>query len=158
NTPRTLLVVSGGREAVPAILEARRMGLRVVVSDGAPDAPGFRVADAGLLASTYDPEATVDGARAYAARTRIDGVLAVAADVPVTVAAVAEALRLPGPSLTTARLASDKLAMKDCLAAAGVPVPWYTAVESPDALERIAGEAQFPLIVKPVDSRGARGV
>jgi biotin carboxylase len=78
--------------------------------------------------------------------------------VPVTVAAVAEALRLPGPSLTTARLASDKLAMKDCLVAAGVPVPWYSAVESADALERVAGEAQFPLIVKPVDSRGARGV
>src|SRR4249919_3426735 len=82
--PRTILIVSGGREAVPAIAEARRLGLRVLVSDGAPDAPGFRLADAGLLASTYDPDATVEAARAYAAANRIDGVLAVAADVPVT--------------------------------------------------------------------------
>ncbi len=155
---RTLLVVSGGREAVPAIQEAQRMGLRVVVSDGAPDAPGFRVADAGILASTYDAEATVEAARAYAARTRIDGVLAVAADVPVTVAAVADALRLPGPSLATAELAADKLAMKNCLAAAGVPVPWYVAIDSGEALERLTAEMAFPLIVKPVDSRGARGV
>src|SRR5207244_10534526 len=74
----TLLVISGGREAVPVIEEARRMGLRVLVSDGAPDAPGFRLADAGLLASTGDPEGTVDAVRAYAARTPVDGVLAVA--------------------------------------------------------------------------------
>jgi formate-dependent phosphoribosylglycinamide formyltransferase (GAR transformylase) len=49
---RTLLVVSGGPQTVTVIEEARRLGLRVVVSDGAPDAPGFRLADAGLLAST----------------------------------------------------------------------------------------------------------
>src|SRR5437899_1966780 len=131
---RTVLFVSGGREAVPAILEARRMGLRVVVSDAAPDAPGFRLADTGLLASTYDVEATTEAARAYAARHRIDGVLAVAADVPVTVAAVADALRLPGISLASACLAADKLAMKSRLRAAGVPVPWYSAVESTAAL------------------------
>jgi biotin carboxylase len=157
-TPRTLLIVSGGREAVPAIAAARRMGLRVVVSDGAPDAPGLRLADAGLLASTYDAEATVEAARAYASRTRIDGVLAVAADVPVTVASVAHALGLPGVSLETARLAADKIAMKDRLRAAGVPVPWYTPVASAEALAAIAADVGWPLIVKPVDSRGARGV
>jgi biotin carboxylase len=156
--PRTILIVSGGREAVPAIAEAHRLGLRVLVSDGAPDAPGLRLADAGLIASTYDPEATVEAARAYAAQNRIDGVLAVAADVPVTVAAVADALHLPGISLASARLAADKLAMKDRLRDAGVPVPWYRPVESADALRALAARESRLLIVKPVDSRGARGV
>ena len=155
---RTLLIVSGGREAVPAIEEAHRMGLRVVVSDGAPDAPGFRLADAGLLASTYDAEATVEAARVYASRSRIDGVLAVAADVPVTVAAVADALGLPGLSLGTAELAADKLAMKARLREEGVSVPWYAAVPSAEALEDVMLRTSGPLIVKPVDSRGARGV
>src|SRR5262245_40081698 len=118
--PRTLLIVSGGLEAVPAIAEARRLGLRVVVSDGDPAAPGFKLADAGLIASTYDADATVDAAREYAMRSRIDGVLAVAADVPVTVAAVASVLRLPGISPATAHLASDKLAMKERFREAGV--------------------------------------
>lgn len=156
--PRTILLVSGGREAVPAIAVARQMGLRVVVSDGSPDAPGFRHADAGILASTYDPEATVEGARAYAMRHRIDGVLAVASDVPITVAAVAESLGLPGISMASAALAADKLAMKDALRAAGVPVPWYAPVASPAALLDLAARVAMPLIVKPVDSRGARGV
>jgi biotin carboxylase len=155
---RTVLIVSGGREAVPAIEEAKRLGLRVLVSDGAPDAPGFRLADAGLLASTYDADATVEAARAYAARHRIDGVLAVAADVPMTVAAVADALGLPGPSLRSAQLASDKLAMKDRFAEAGVAVPWYAPVDSATALALQVAREPGRLIVKPVDSRGARGV
>jgi len=35
------LIVSGAREAMPIIAAARCMGLRVLVSDGAPDTPGF---------------------------------------------------------------------------------------------------------------------
>jgi biotin carboxylase len=85
-------------------------------------------------------------------------VLAVAADVPVTVAAVADALGLPGVSLATAALAADKLLMKERFRAAGVPVPWYAPVDGAAALAALASGVTWPLIVKPVDSRGARGV
>src|SRR5213078_2800222 len=103
---KTLLIVSGARAAMPIIAAARRMGLRVLVSDGAPDAPGFRQADAGLLAPTADAEASVEAARAYAQRTRIDGVIGVGAEVARTVAAVAEALGLAGIPPATAALAA----------------------------------------------------
>src|SRR5205809_6481784 len=91
---KTLLVVSGAREAMPIIAAARRMGLRVLVSDGAPDAPGFPQADAGLLAPTADAEASVEAARAYAQRTRIVGLNGATAAVARTVTAVQEALGL----------------------------------------------------------------
>ena len=154
----TLLVVSGGGEAVPVIIEAKRLGLRVLVMDGDPAAPGFRYADVGLLASIDDPDGAVEAARAYAGRSRIDGVLAVAADVPMTAAAVADALGLPGVPLATAALAADKLAMKNRLRARGVPVPWYAPVDHPAALRSLVAQAGRPLVLKPVDSRGARGV
>src|SRR5439155_24193629 len=93
---KTLLIVSGARAAMPIIAAARRMGLRVLVSDGVPDAPGFRQADAGLLAPTADAEASVEAARDYAPRTRIDGVIVVGADVAGTVAVVALSLGLAG--------------------------------------------------------------
>jgi biotin carboxylase len=155
---KTLLVVSGGAEAVPGIERARQLGLRVVVVDRDPAAPGMRAADDTILASTYDADGVVAGARRYAAGRRIDGVLAVAADVPRTVAAVAEALRLPGPDSETARLATDKLAMKECFARAGIPIPWFAAVRSVEELGSIAADRGLPLVLKPVDSRGARGV
>ncbi|HYV57979.1 MAG TPA: hypothetical protein VE911_10555 [Candidatus Nitrosopolaris sp.] len=157
-SPRTLLIVSGGPQTVPVIEEARRLGIRVVVSDGAPDAPGFRLADAGLPASTGDPEATVEAVQAYAARTPVDGVLAGAANVLQTVAAVTQALGLGGVSIETAHLITDRLAMLDRLAAGGVPVPWHAAVASSRELERLARRADRALVAKPVDARSARAV
>jgi len=39
-----------------------------------------------------------------------------------------------------------------------VPVPWYAAVESHDRLAELRRERGVDLVIKPVDSRGARGV
>jgi biotin carboxylase len=155
----TLLVVSGGVEAITGIHRAREMGLHVVVSDGSPSAPGLRAGDDRLLASTYDVEATVAAARRYDREVRrIDGVICIAADVPLTVASVAHELGLPGVPLEAARLSIDKLAMKRRLAERGVAVPWFAAASTPADLRGHVAEQGYPLVVKPVDSRGARGV
>ena len=155
---RTILIVCGGIEAVHGIRRAREMGLHVVVSDGSPSAPGFADADDALIASTYDVAGTVSAAQDYA-RTKgpIHGVLSIGADVPLTVASVAHALGLPGLSLEAACIATDKLAMKQKLAEARIPIPWFSAVESAEHLGDLR-TARKALIVKPVDSRGSRGV
>ena len=156
---RTLLIVSGGVEALPGIEIAKSMGLHVVVSDINPDAPGFTVANDRLLASTYDAEATVSVARAYHEKVRpLDGVICVASDVPLTVASVAAALELPGIPVESARLATDKLAMKQRFAKDGVPIPWFSPVSSAKQLRELVSEHELPLVIKPVDSRGSRGV
>ena len=152
-------MVSGGAEAVPGIRLAKRMGLHVVVSDGSARAPGLCEADDGIIASTYDVAETVEAAREYSRTVRpLDGVISVAADVPVTVASVAEALGLPGIPLEAAHLAADKVAMKQRFVERGIAVPWFSAVESADALRAVMAERGLPLVIKPVDSRGARGV
>src|ERR1700742_885843 len=48
--------------------------------------------------------------------------------------------------------------MKERFSACGVPVPWFSAVETPQALQRIAIERGSDLVIKPADSRGSRGV
>nr|WP_279382495.1 ATP-grasp domain-containing protein [Acanthopleuribacter pedis] len=52
----------------------------------------------------------------------------------------------------------DKLAMKDQLARGGVALPWYHAVSDAAHLKALSEAHPEPLILKPVDSRGARGV
>lgn len=156
---KTLWVISGGIEAVPGIKRAKEMGIHVVVSDLNPDAPGFYFADEKIIASTYDIQATLEAAKAYNKKVRpVHGVIAMAADVPMTVAAVAEGLGLKGISMETACLASDKLAMKRRFEESNISVPWFSLVESAAHLKRLINERGFPLIIKPVDSRGARGV
>jgi biotin carboxylase len=135
------------------------MGLHVVVSDADPKAMGFSQAHDCLIASTYDVDATVKAALGYHRQVRpIDGVLCLAVDVPQTVAAVAQELSLPGVSPAAAALATDKLAMKQRFLEDGVPIPWFSEVRSLAGLRELAQQKGLPLVLKPVDSRGARGV
>lgn len=152
-------MVGGGLEAVPAVRLAKSMGLWVVVSDVREDAPGFGWADDRLLVSTYDADATVVAAMHYHKNVRpIDAVMCIATDVPVTVARVASELGLPGIDVETAVLACDKLAMKRRFQDCGVPVPWFELVESAEHLKELVARHGYPMVIKPVDSRGARGV
>jgi biotin carboxylase len=156
---KTLLIVSGGIEAADAARHAKEMGYYVVVSDRDPEAPGFAHADSCLIADVYGPDETAAAAERYNRKIRhIDGVICVAADAPLTVASVLKRLGLPGLSMESARLASDKLAMKECFARAGVAVPWFSPAQTPQALGRIVIERGRDLVIKPVDSRGGRGV
>ncbi|MDE2182253.1 MAG: ATP-grasp domain-containing protein [Alphaproteobacteria bacterium] len=156
---KTLLIVSGGVEAADAAVRAKAMGLTVVVSDRDPAAPGFAHADSCLIADVYGPDETAAAAERYSRKIRkIDGVICVAADAPMTTAAVCERLGLPGLSRQAAALACDKLAMKRRFAESGVPIPWFSEVATPQALQRIAVERGRDLVIKPADSRGSRGV
>lgn len=159
NERKTLWVISGGIEACPVIERARALGLRVVVSDGSATAPGLALADFAIVADVYGPEATLEAALAHAAQHGPpDGVICAAADAPLTAAYIAAEFGLVGPTREAARLATDKLAMKRRLARDGVPVPWFRALLDADELAAHLRDEDAPLVVKPVDSRGARGV
>jgi len=155
---KTILIISGGLEAVPGIKRAKEMGLFIVVSDINPNAPGFRYADDVILASTYDINCTLNLVRKYNSNHKIDGVISIASDVPLTVATITNEFNLPGISVNTAILATDKLKMKQRFLERGIPTPWFSAVESFEHLKKIVREREYYLVIKPIDSRGARGV
>ena len=156
---KTVLIVSGGIEAADAARRAKELGYYVVVSDRDTEAPGFAFADSCLIADVYSPTETAAAAERYHRKIRkIDGVICVAADAPVTAATVCQRLGIRGLPLHAAETACDKLSMKHRFLEAGVPIPWFAAVETPQALQRIAIERGNNLVIKPVDSRGSRGV
>ena len=156
---KTIWIIGGGVEAIPGIRLAKKLGLNVVVSDGSLNAPGLKFADNSVIAITYDIEGTVDSACKYHQNVNpVDGVICIATDVPLTVASVAEKLSLPGITTETARKCSDKFLMKETLLAEGIPIPWFSLVKSVSELCSIISERGLPLVIKPVDSRGARGV
>ena len=156
---KTLLIVSGGIEAADAARRAKEMGLYVVVSDRDPEAPGFAFADSCIIADVYGPSETASAAERFNRKIRkIDGVICVAADAPITTATVAAKLGIPGISIETAELACDKLAMKRRFAERGINVPWFTEISTVQELQRVAIERGNDLVIKPVDSRGSRGV
>jgi biotin carboxylase len=88
----------------------------------------------------------------------INGVIAMAADVPLTVAHVATKLGLTAPDIKTASLSMNKLAMKQKFLKENIAVPWFKQVKNPKDIYTALKERSEKLVVKPVDSRGARGV
>ena len=138
---------------------AREMGHYVVVSDISPKAPAFSIADDYFLADVYGVEDTVLAARRYHENVRpIDGVMCIAADVPHVVAAVADDLGLPGITLDAARLAVNKLEMKQVFRQDGVPIPEFYSIGTVDDLRTQLARIGGCGVLKPIDSRGGRGV
>ena len=48
--------------------------------------------------------------------------------------------------------------MKCKFSADGIPIPWFAPLERRADLDRVVAEEGFALVIKPVDSRGSRGV
>jgi biotin carboxylase len=155
----TLWIVGGGIEAIPGICKAKDMGLEVIVSDGNPNAPGFRYADKKYVASTYDIQKTLKYARHYEKNGgTIDGIISVGADVPLTIASLAEELSLPSIKIETAEICSNKLLMKEEFRKKKIPTAWFHEINSIVELKNAMKDRAKSLVLKPVDSRGARGV
>jgi biotin carboxylase len=153
---KTLLIISGGIDAVDAVKRAKELGHYVVVSDSNHQAPAIAIADSCLIADVYGANETAAAAERFSRKIRkIDGVLSIV-DAAITAATVTKRLGVPGLSLSTAELASDKLALKRRLAECGVAVPWSSEVETPQALQRMAVERGRDLLIKPVDGHGSR--
>jgi biotin carboxylase len=157
--PRTLLVLGGSRDQLFLVRSAQRMGLSVLCLDRDPAAPALAEADEPGVVSTRDVPAILEFLERRRSRGgALDGVLTMGSDIPDVVAAVAEHCGLCGPSRETARLATDKLAMKRRLAERGVPIPWFAEVRSLAELRAIVAERGPRLVLKPVDRSGSRGV
>lgn len=156
---KTLVLVGGGAESLRGIEVARDLGYRVAVLDGNPSAPGLRDADEPLLASTYDVRGAVASVVALSSRTRVVGVTSVAIDAPLTVATIAARLGLPGIGVGAALLSSEKFLMKQQFMRMGIPTPRFWLVESLKEFKKGIESSRAELfVIKPTDSRGARGV
>ena len=152
---KTVLFVGAGRHQRRAIARAQELGLRTVAVDRNPDAPGLKVADVGEVVDFVAVDRVIDAGQ----RHRADGVLTISADraVPV-VAAVAEALGLPGIGTGVAHVMTHKIAMRRQLAEAGVPQPRFAAARDWRTARAAAETVGFPAVLKPADSGGQRGL
>lgn len=152
---QTLLIVAAGPLQVPAIEEARSLGLRTVAVDANREALGLAIADERYIVDILDADAVI----AIAKRENVDGVMTLCTDAPVrTVAAVAADLGLAALSREAAANATDKRLMRNALWLAGVAAPRFQEVNSVEEAADAASALGFPLALKIPCSSGSRGV
>jgi biotin carboxylase len=152
---KRLMVIAGGEWQVPLVQTARAMALYVINSNLYPDSPGFRHADVGLVADVRDAERNLAFAREY----KPDGIVTDQTDLAVpTVAQLCEELELPGIGSPAAQLFTNKFLMREFLRQHGYPTPEYSRCAEPEDALALAAEIGYPLVLKPPDSQGSRGV
>lgn len=150
-----LLILGGGSGQLSAIKKAKEKGHEVIVSDYFEDAPGKIYADYGETVSTFDIEGNIAVGRKY----DIDGVMTVGTDQPVyTAAEVADSLNLPFfLSLPTAKAVTNKRNMKSIFQKYNIPIVNFKILNKNFSITELEN-INFPVVIKPLDSQGQRGV
>jgi biotin carboxylase len=101
------------------------------------------------VAGSQDIADIIAAARAWHAAETFDGVFTFSESGVITVAAVAEALGLPGVGVDAARKSRNKLLMRRAHQQAGVPHPRYRLVTSLDEAVATGADFGYPVVLKP---------
>ena len=137
---------------------ARTLGVDLVCASERPNTLEAQLPDRFLTLDFTDPDgaaaAVAEFSRAHPLRAvvGVDDVTAVAA------AAIAERLGLTSSAAAAVATARDKFQMRECLAAAGVPIPRYRRLALKDDPFLAARGVGFPCVVKPLTLSASRGV
>ena len=148
---KKLLILGGTQISLQILYAAKELGYEVYVTDYQEDSPCKKHADKSFMVSATDVDAVVDLIK----KEEIDGVLMGYADIllPYYVR-ICEKVGLPCyANMNSIDITTDKLKFKEYCRIHNVPV-----VEEYNYNEVVNGKVKFPIIVKPVDNSGARGI
>ena len=152
---KKVLMLGGAYSQIPMIEEAKKQGLYVVTCDYLPDNPGHKLADEYYNISTTDKVEVLN----LANKIKPDFIMAYASDPAAPVAAyVSEKLNLPTNTFKSIRTLSEKDYFREFLHQNGFNAPKSIGVEESDLSSDILNDFRLPIIIKPTDSSGSKGV
>lgn len=152
---KKLLMLGGSPAQVIAIKKAKEMGYYVITCDYLEDNPGHQFSDEYHNVSIVDKEAVLTLAKSL----DIDGILCYAADSGApTVAYVAEKLELPSFPYKSVEILSNKDMFRAFLMKNNFNVPKAKGFTTVEEAKSDFHSFTMPVMVKPVDSSGSRGV
>jgi biotin carboxylase len=157
--PRLLLLVPTSTYRAEAFVRAaKRLPVELSIASEVPSAlshlhpvelPSFDFTDPAAIAAFI---------ATFAADHPIDAVVAVDDQATLAAAMIAESLGIPGHSRDAAYAALNKHRTRVLLEQHHVPSPRYRLVAVDADAERVAGELDYPVVVKPLMMAASRGV
>ncbi|WP_278372301.1 ATP-grasp domain-containing protein [Segatella bryantii] len=155
---KKLMLLGGIRYLLPAIEAAHKHNIHVITVDYLPENIAHKYSDEYHNVSILDKDAVLH----LAEELKIDGILSYAVDPGVVTAAyVAEKMNLPFTcSYEAACILQDKSKFRKFLSDNGFDVP-HAKGYTKDEVDIALSDKDFftwPVIVKPVDSAGSKGV
>lgn len=153
---KKLMILGGSRYAIPVIKSAHELGIKVITCDYLPDNIAHKYSDEYCNVSVIDKDMVLE----IAQEKMIDGIISFACDPGVVSAAyVAEKMGLPFQgSYEAVSILQDKGLFRNFLQENGFNCPKAKRYISKEEAIKDAVEFKWPVIVKPTDSAGSKGV
>lgn len=153
---KKVLIIGAGPLQVPLIKKVKELGHKAICVDMNINSVGFSLADEWKDINIIDQEACLQ----YAKEQNIDGVLTVATDYGVLTASyIAKEMNLHALSYNVAKMIKNKHLVSQKLINSNVLKPRQSyQIFDMEQVEVIKRELKYPVIVKPIDGSGSRGV
>ena len=154
---KAVVILGAGIMQIPAIRSVQKKGIISIVFDGNKLAPGREIAHHFETIDLKDCSSILAKCIEYREVYHIAGVFTAGTDFSYAAAWISERLGLTSITYETALKATDKSKMRKAFKDNNVPSPGFIIAEKNDIDDAQINELGFPLVVKPVDSMGARG-
>ncbi|WP_029233397.1 ATP-grasp domain-containing protein [Butyrivibrio sp. VCB2006] len=149
---KKIAIIGASYLQAPLILKAKEMGLETHVFAWKAGDIGETLADFFYPISIIEKEEILDKCK----QINVDGICSIASDLAVvTVNYVAQQMNLVGNSQNSTLLSTNKHLMREAFAQNNDPSPRSIMVNS---IKDINCELSYPVIVKPLDRSGSRGI
>lgn len=153
---KKLAIIGASYLQVPLVLKAREMGIETHAFAWEEGAVAREYSDFFYPISVTEKQQILEVCK----RFNPDGIISIASDIAMpTISYVAANLNLIANSPDCAFLTTNKYAMRNRLKSQGLPCPAYYYLKDSDFFDPKTFHAiQYPMIVKPTDRSGSRGV
>jgi carbamoylphosphate synthase large subunit len=148
-----VLILGAGYEQLPIYNLCKKKSLKIIAIDKNVNAPGLKLADFKISTSLRNDKDIVK--KIKNSKKNIVAVLTMANDIPLVQYKISKALNLKGISACSAKLCSDKALFYKKFVKEKFKIPNYIEISKK---KKFFNNLKFPLIYKPRDGRGSRGV
>ncbi|MBP5441366.1 MAG: ATP-grasp domain-containing protein [Fibrobacter sp.] len=153
---KKLLILGGGHAEIPLIQAAQALGWYVITTGNDRKGMGHPYADKNVFADFSDKDAMLELARAEGVQAVCSGCNDFAL---LSTVYVCEKLRLPGhDSYATSLEIHHKDKYRALATRLGIPTPRAITVRNVADFDTAIANLTFPIIVKPVDLTGGKGI
>ncbi|HMK06440.1 MAG TPA: ATP-grasp domain-containing protein, partial [Flavobacterium sp.] len=150
---KKIAIIGASYLQLPLVLKAKAMQLEVHCFAWEDGAVCKDYCDFFYPVSVLDKEAIL----AICEEKKIDGITTIATDIAIpTISYVAQKLGLIANSVDSAAMSTNKVLMRESFSQGNVCIPKFVEVEAYNP--ELFRDFTFPIIVKPVDRSGSRGV
>ena len=155
---KTIVFVGFRKSAITAALA---LGFEIILWDETPPSKKNTVNFKAVLLSLFpndDEELSKSLITQLRSFPSIVAVISAKENTVVPAAKLREALKLPGNNVTVATHCHDKYVMKQCAEKSKIQIAPYVFIDRPLAPEQLVDNLGLPIIFKPKDASGSRGI